>query len=196
MRMNSSAPSSSTSDNATCATTSARRSPKRSRLVGDAAAARLQRRAGASAVARSAGATPNSRQATSATPLVNASTRQFQLEIDEDRWRCRRRARDEHAAQHARQRPRRATAPAAASSSALDHQLPDDAAARGADGEAHGDLALARARAREQQVGQVGAGDQQHQAGRRQQDDERLLKFVRSVETPVAAGTAVSLKRR
>src|SRR5918999_115517 len=39
----------------------------------------------------------------------------------------------------------------------------------------HGNLALARARPRQQQIRQVGAGDQQHQPGNRQQQPERLL---------------------
>ena len=46
---------------------------------------------------------------------------------------------------------------------ALREQLPDDAAARGADGGAQRDLAAARRRPREHQVGDVRARDEQHQ---------------------------------
>ena len=50
---------------------------------------------------------------------------------------------------------------------ALDQQLTDDAPARGAEGDADGDLARPMRRAREQQVGDVRAGDEQHEARRR-----------------------------
>ena len=54
---------------------------------------------------------------------------------------------------------------------AFGEQLADDAAAAGADGGADGDLARAAGGARQQQVGDVGAGDQQHAADRAQQDE-------------------------
>ena len=57
---------------------------------------------------------------------------------------------------------------------ALDQQLPDDAPARRAHRVAHRHLARPRRRARQQQVGDVGAGDEQHEADRahqRQEDD-------------------------
>ena len=56
---------------------------------------------------------------------------------------------------------------------ALGQQLPNDAAAAGADRRADRDLALAARGAHEQQVRDVGAGDQQHKADRAQQDEQR-----------------------
>ena len=53
-------------------------------------------------------------------------------------------------------------------------QLPNESRAPGAEREAHRDLALARRRAREQQVGDVRAGDEQHDADDRHQDVQRL----------------------
>ena len=55
---------------------------------------------------------------------------------------------------------------------ALDQQLPHDAPARGAHRVAHGDLARPCRRARQQQVGDVGARDQQHEADRAHQRQE------------------------
>ena len=55
---------------------------------------------------------------------------------------------------------------------ALDEQLPDDAPARGAERDAHGDLARAVHRPRQQQVGHVGARDQQHEADRAHHREE------------------------
>ncbi len=55
---------------------------------------------------------------------------------------------------------------------ALDKQLRGDAAARCSEGHADGHLALAGAGAGEHQIGEVGAGDEQHQSG----DGEQELK--------------------
>ena len=48
-------------------------------------------------------------------------------------------------------------------------------AASGADRESHGNLAAARARASEQQVRDVDAGDEQHEADRAEQHEQRSL---------------------
>ena len=52
---------------------------------------------------------------------------------------------------------------------AFGQQLPDDSAAAGAERTPDGDLALARRAAGEQEVGHIGADDQQHDADRRDQ---------------------------
>lgn len=57
---------------------------------------------------------------------------------------------------------------------ALGQQLADDARLASAERGAYGDLARPRRAAREQQVGDVAAGDQQHQADRRQQRQQTL----------------------
>ena len=54
----------------------------------------------------------------------------------------------------------------------LDQQRAQHLGARGAEGGAHGELAGAGHRAGEQQVRQVGAGDEQHEAGETDQHDE------------------------
>ena len=61
---------------------------------------------------------------------------------------------------------------------ALGEQLPDDGAAGGAHRGPHGQLALARAAARQQQVGDVGAGDQQQEPDGSQQQPQPLLGRV------------------
>ena len=55
---------------------------------------------------------------------------------------------------------------------AFDQQLPDDAPARGAERDAHRNLARAIGRARQQQVRDVGARDQQHERDRAHQRQE------------------------
>ena len=57
---------------------------------------------------------------------------------------------------------------------AFHQQLPDQAPAAGAQGEPHRDLLLPRRCARDQQVGQVRAGDQQNQRDDRHQGQQRL----------------------
>ena len=61
---------------------------------------------------------------------------------------------------------------------ALDEQLADDAAAAGAEGQAHGDLFLPGRRPRDQQAGHVGARDQQHAADDAQQQPQRLGELL------------------
>ena len=55
---------------------------------------------------------------------------------------------------------------------ALGQHLPDDAAAPGADGRANGELARARREPSEQEVGDIAAGNQQHEAYRGEQDEQ------------------------
>ncbi len=96
---------------------------------------------------------------------------------------------------------------------ALGEQLPDDAAASGAERGANRDLALTHRRARQQQVGDVGARDQQHQADRahHREDDEpdvgrhhvvaqrharsRPIPDRRAARRPAATATAAMSRR-
>ena len=71
----------------------------------------------------------------------------------------------------------------------LGHQLRDQLAAVGADREAHRHFRGAAGAAYQQQVRDVGARDQQHGAGDRQQDDQRRARFV--VEAALAAIAAL-----
>ena len=64
---------------------------------------------------------------------------------------------------------------------ALDQELTHDAPARGAEGGAHGDLARPRGRSREQKVGHVRAGDEQHEADRAHDDEEHDLRGATDV---------------
>ena len=125
-------------------------------------------------VARIAGTRPKIRQVATASAAVNANTRQSSDSATKIRLfsvvRNSTRKRLSHCARTAPQR--RADR---GDQQALRQQLTDDAPARRADREANGDLALARGGARQHQVREVGARDQQHQAGRRQQQPERRL---------------------
>ena len=111
---------------------------------------------------RSAGTSPNSTPAPIETISVNSSTR-ASIAIS-----CRRGTLFEpkmriHCTLHTENTSPSAP-PASASTHAFDEELRDDAAAAGAEGDAHGDLALTRQRARQQQVGDVRARDQQDEA--------------------------------
>ena len=57
---------------------------------------------------------------------------------------------------------------------ALGEQLADQPGAAGAEGQPYGDLALPRRRPRQQQVAEIGAGDQQHQRRGAEQDEQRI----------------------
>ena len=67
----------------------------------------------------------------------------------------------------------RPSAPATNASSTLGQQLPDDLPAAGADRDAHAHLARPPRGAREQEVGDVGTGNQQDEADRAQQRPEQ-----------------------
>ena len=163
LRTNSSAPTTSTSDSATCATTSARRRPKRSRVSVEPRLPAFIAAPGAVRVARIAGIRPNSRHVAS---RERGGEREDRASRATARRRCGSlsvvrkptRNRLSHCASSAPH-----AAPIAGDQQALGQQLPDDAPARRADREPHGNLALARGRAREHQVREVGAGDQQHE---------------------------------
>ena len=89
---------------------------------------------------------------------------------DQDRRQA---ARDDHAEQRAHQGQQHA----------FDQQLRHQAAPRGTDGEAHRHFTLARAGPRQQQVREVGARDQQHEAGRAEQHRQRLAELRRECST-------------
>ena len=84
---------------------------------------------------------------------------------------------------------------------AFDQQLTDDPPAAGAERDADGNLARAPRRPREQQVGDVGAGNQQHEADRAHQrpEDQRNLRAGDAVveeheiglDVPVGVGEIV-----
>ena len=76
MRVKSSAPTTSTSDTATCSTTSARRTANRAPPSVVPRPPAFIAAPGEAAVARIAGVSPNIRQAATATLAVNANTRQ------------------------------------------------------------------------------------------------------------------------
>ena len=69
---------------------------------------------------------------------------------------------------------------------AFGHQLPDDPCAARAERLSHRDLPLARDRAREQQVRDVRAGDQQHEADGAEEHEERRPDISRQ---RVSSGT-------
>jgi hypothetical protein len=72
---------------------------------------------------------------------------------------------------------------------AFDERLGDDLAPRRADGEAHGRLTTTRDRAREQEVRDVGARDQQHETADAQQDLQARPYSSFMMPTPAPAGT-------
>jgi hypothetical protein len=69
----------------------------------------------------------------------------------------------------------------------LGQQLRDELPAVGADRQTHGHLRGAAGAADQQQVGDVRAGDQQHRAGDREQNDQRGSRLVVEAALPAAA---------
>ena len=184
LRTNNSAPTSSTRENATCAVTSARRRPWRSRpAVMPRPPARIAA-AGAIRVARSAGSRPNSRQVPMAIAAVNPSIR---------RSSCRptktglsgvlRNAISVRLSTCASPTPR--TVPSTASSRLSESSCRTSLRSRGADRLPHRHLAFPHVGPRQQQVRQVGAGDQQHQSGGRQQQRKRALVLLAQARNSV-----------
>ena len=96
----------------------------------------------------------------------------------------------EEAHQHGAQ-PSRQQKPASAADQgqqeALREQLPDHPAARGAETEADRDLPLTGGGARQEQVGQVRAGDEQHDAGSSQEQQQRRAVRLAHLGQPGAA---------
>ena len=174
LRTNSSAPTTSTSDSATWSTTSARRSPKRSRVSELPRLPAFIAAPGAVPVTRIAGISPKTRQVATASAAVKAKMRQSSARFTKigalSLVRKFTRNRLSHCASRAPQ-----TAPNRRDQQALGQQLADDAPARRADRQPHGDLALARGGARQHQVREIRAGDEQHEAGRGEQQPQRRL---------------------
>ena len=73
---------------------------------------------------------------------------------------------------------------------ALHEELPDEPAAAGAEGRADGDLASAVGGAREQEVADVGGGDEEHESHRAEQDQERGLDVARVARGDGGGGRA------
>ena len=105
---------------------------------------------------------------------ANSEHRHAQRDLGFRRQRVRRHQRDD-GVEEPRRQERTESAAGERDDQALDQQLPDDGAAGGAHRGPHGQLALARAAARQQQVGDVGAGDQQQEPHRAQQQPQPLL---------------------
>ena len=128
-------------------------------------------------LACSAGTRPKTTLVTSATSSVIASTRHVELHGIAERKHVG--AQLDERAQHAPADDEAERAAAERQQRALDQQLPDDGAPSAAERHARGDLARARARAREQQPGDVDAGDEQHEADGAPQHEERLADVGR-----------------
>src|ERR1039457_6221517 len=64
---------------------------------------------------------------------------------------------------------------------AFREQLPDEAPAGGSDGEPDGEFALANASTRQEEIGEVGAGDQQHQSGNGHEQPQGPLVFAAQI---------------
>ena len=165
MRTNRPAATMSTSDSATCRTTSTLPRPSRPSPTTPRPCA-LSASFGCTRVPRSAGAMPNSRAVATATAAVKPSTRQSSAEIEEHVVGGRRQLPHEQPAAPLREEPARAARrrpTAAGSRSSSCRAMPHP---RRAERHAHAELVPARRGAREQQVRDVGAGNQQDQRRR------------------------------
>ena len=159
------APTSSTSARAISATTSIDRMRRWRALPEPPRLSSLSDSRMSNRVACSAGTTPKTR------PVTHRERQREQRHgpVDGDALRARQpRGHGRRQQRHAPRRQQQAgRAAGAREHEALDEQLPDDARAAGADRDAHGHFFLPADRAREQQVGDVRARNQQHQRRRR-----------------------------
>ena len=170
VRTNSAAPTTSASDNATCATTSKLRRPKRRSPV-TLRPCSLRASFGARPVTPAAGASPNSSAVARPTAAVKPRTRQSS---ERSRATVRAELADEQRAAPLARSPDRRGCPRRPGAECLDQELAGQPAARGAERQPHAQLAAAAAGARQHQVGEVGARDQQHAADDDQDHRERL----------------------
>ena len=93
--------------------------------------------------------------------------------------------------QELRRRP--AAAPASRGERSSSKELPDNLPARGAERESDGDLVLAVCGARQQQVGDVRASDEQHQADHGHQNLERARELPAQTGHPAGRGDELEL---
>ena len=112
-------------------------------------------------------------------PSVNSSTRGSisicavrEREAGDERRQHRQRGRGEHDADEP---------PAIDSSDALGQELANQLPASGAERGADGQLPLAPQQPRQREVGDVRAGDQQHETGRAQQDQQQRPRLARQL---------------
>ena len=124
-----------------------------------------------------AGSVPNSRPVTIETPTVNRSTPEIEADLAGARREARHERREQANRQAANSSPKRPPAKASRvlSVSSCRTRRARPAPSAGADGE----LAVAAQQAREREVGHVGARDQQHQAGRAEQDQQHRPRVPR-----------------
>ena len=169
LRSMSPVPTSSTSDSATSATTSVLRSRPRVELVPRVPSLSASFRSGREPA--SAGARPKPTPVTSATAMVNASTRPSSATSLARGSASGLMATSASTPHTASKRP--SAAPDRRQEQALGQKLADEPRAPGAERRANGHLAVARRRAREHQVGDVGAGDEQHEPDRAEQHEQR-----------------------
>ena len=120
-------------------------------------------------VANHAGAAPKSSPVSSARPVAKASTSGDGV-VSIGRMVAPEKASDSSSRAAAIATISPASAPPIDEHHAFDQRLGDDLPPRGAHGQPHRGLAAPRHRPGEQQVGDVGTGDQQHQRAHRQQD--------------------------
>ena len=136
--------------------------------------------AGDNDVALSAGTSPNSRHASTDTPAVNANICVFHVRSMKMLPNP-----DAICAIRIVVKPRATTMPSTRADERQQHafheQLHHQPAAGGADGEAHRHFSFARAGAGQQQIGEVRARDQQHEAGRAKQHRQRLAELRANV---------------
>ena len=127
---------------------------------------------GATRVERSAGATLQSRPVSSATTVVKISTRASSAGSSTISWRVSPIMPTSRCTVH-RPSTRPAIAPSAAITRAFGEELANEPAAAGADGQPQRHLVVAGAGAREQQVRDVGAPDDEDEPDDRHHDEER-----------------------
>ena len=144
-------------------------------------------------VARIAGRSPNSRHVARASAAANPKIRQSSESATKTRFDVGRQEADQELAEPhgdggaARRADGR-------KQQAFGQHLPDDASSRCANRQPDGDLALADGCPREHQVREIGAGDEQHDAGGREQQPQRRLVVAAERRHAIAGSERAQLE--
>ena len=154
-------------------------------IGGDAAALLLDRFVRRDSAEADAGASPKTSAVALATSMVNAEHAPIERQVEIDAIASRSRAARRAAGCSTARRARPSAAPAADRMQRLGEQLPGEPQPRRAKRQANAQLVAPRDGARQQQVGDIGAGNQQHEAD----DDEDCRQgLVRSASAERRSG--------
>ena len=195
VRTNRNAPVNSTSESATCDTTSRPAQQKAIPACSHPAAARLHRNSRVGARGLHCRSQPEEHASENREAAAKPSTRQSGVSSHKNVVVLRAEKRHQHPAHNLRQHRARDRSQARQQQT-LCQQLAHQPGSRRSQRQPQRHFPLAHARPRQHQIGQVRAGDQQHQPRQCQQQPQRVFIIMPQTETPVAAGQRSQTERQ